>query len=465
MLASRSRNFSLYARKMICSGGMARRCGPEFGIERPMTTIANSAMPSLTGLPAVAPHSSPATRENRISDAGADLALLICVLFLGRFTLTFGHSLMELNIVPIVVIFIHQFISGRLLILHDRLLWFMAAAVVVTCSLLLNFASTMLPSYCLFIVMYMLFTLNRPSTAGRYKKTLRTFQFLMAILSILAIAQFMAQFVVDGRKLVEFYGILPEVLFTERFHTIIPIVPGSPLIKSNGIFLSEPSGLSQLAALAILIEVLEFRRPGHLLLFAIGLLLSYSGTGLLLFFGFVPLAAIRYKQARLPVLLAIAVVVGLVVTGAIDLTAFTSRIAEFNDTQASGFERFVSPFWLADEFFATAPLRVLLLGSGPGTMDAFARAHWYGGFAGTWIKLIYEYGLIGAFIFICFLVSCLRKSRCPGLLLAAILFAYVFLGGLLLDVSAVAMIVVFCTLNGPGSLLDCIKTADQYRPS
>jgi hypothetical protein len=430
-----------------------------------MTTIVNNGVPRLVGFPDVAPHSLPGTRANRISDAGADLALLICVLFLGRFTLTFGHSLMELNIVPIVLIFAHQFISGRLLILKERLLWLLSVAFVVTCSLLLNFASTMLPSYCLFIVTYTFFTLNRPSTVDRYQSTLRAFQLLMAILSVFAIGQFAAQFVVDGRKLIEFYGIFPEFLFTERFHTIIPITPGSPFIKSNGIFLSEPSGLSQLAALAILIEVLEFRRPLYLLLFALALLLSYSGTGLLLFFGFVPLAAIRYREARVPVLLVIAVVVCLVAIGAIDLSAFTSRVAEFDDTQASGFERFISPFWLAKEFLNTAPLRVLLVGNGPGTADAFARDHWYGGFASTWIKLLYEYGLIGGFIFMCFLASCLRKSRCPTLLLSAILFGYAFLGGLLLNVSAQTMVIVFCTLSGPVSRQHFIKRAERHGPS
>ena len=170
-----------------------------------MTTIVNNGVPRLVGFPDVAPHSLPGTRANRISDAGADLALLICVLFLGRFTLTFGHSLMELNIVPIVLIFAHQFISGRLLILKERLLWLLSVAFVVTCSLLLNFASTMLPSYCLFIVTYTFFTLNRPSTVDRYQSTLRAFQLLMAILSVFAIGQFAAQFVVDGRKLIEFY--------------------------------------------------------------------------------------------------------------------------------------------------------------------------------------------------------------------------------------------------------------------
>jgi len=48
----------------------------------------------------------------------------------------------------------------------------------------------MLSSYFLFIIMYSLFLLARPSTAKQYKSTLQSFQFLVALLSFLGIAQF-----------------------------------------------------------------------------------------------------------------------------------------------------------------------------------------------------------------------------------------------------------------------------------
>jgi hypothetical protein len=162
---------------------------------------------------------------------------------------------------------------------------------------------------------------------------------------------------------------------------------------------------------------------------------------------FVPLAALQYRNARLPVLLMVVFVVLLIASGAIDLMAFTSRVGEFQETRSSGFQRFVSPFWLARQFFATATPPTLLFGNGPGTTDAFVGAHWYAGFAGTWLKLIYEYGLVGSFVFVCFFASCLLNSRCPRLVLVAIVFGYIFLGGELLDPSAVTTIIVLCTLS------------------
>jgi hypothetical protein len=405
-----------------------------------------------------------------MSEAGIDIALLVCALFLQRFSVSFGNTVMSLDIVPAALIVVHQFVSGKLLIQYDRLLWFLAVGLAVTCSLLMNFKSTMLSSYFLFLVMYSLFTLSRPSTPDRYRSTLQAFQSLAALLSFLAMAQFVAQFVVDGRELVRFYGIFPEFLFASYdaggVNTIIPITDGSSLIKSNGIFLTEPSTLSQIAALGILIEVLEFRRPRYLLILALGSLLSYSGTGLMILLVFLPLAGLAHNKAGLSALLVVIFAIGLVATGIVDLSAFLSRVGEFEDTRASGFQRFVSPFWLAADHFDTASLPVLLLGSGPGTIKDFAARVWYGaGGAGTWIKLLFEYGLIGSFVFVCFLTFCFRRSRCPGLLLAAIVFYYIFLGGLFLSTPFLIIMMVLCTLSGPEPRRSRIDGTSRSRPS
>ncbi len=387
--------------------------------------------------------------QSWVTLVGADVALLTSALFLQRFTLSFGHSLMSLDVVPVAVLLIHQFASGRLLIQYDRLLWFLAAGLAVTCSMLINFKSTMLPSYCLLMITYFFFTLVRPSTADRYNHVLRAFQFLIALLSFLAIAQFIAQFWVDGRELIRFYGIFPEFLFTDQFNTIIPVTLGSSLIKSNGLFLAEPSTLSQIVALSILIEVFLFRRSRYLVLLTLGLLMSYSGTELVILLLFLPLTCIGRNRAGLPVLLLSVIAVALFATGTIDLSAFTSRVGEFENTEASGFERFISSFWMASEHFDTATLAVLLHGSGPGTMDGFVPHAFYAAFGGTWFKLLYEYGLIGSLVFLCFLASCFRGSWCPGIVRAAILVAYVFLGELFLTTPFLVIMIVLCTLSGP----------------
>ncbi len=373
-----------------------------------------------------------------------DIALLVSVLFLQRFTLPFGNTFLHLELVAIGFILLYQFISGNLLIQYDRLLWFLALGLAATSSLLLNFESTMLTGYALFIVFYSLFTLSRPSTPDQYKRTLQAFQFLVMLLSCLGLVQFVAQFVVNGAQLINFYGIVPDFLTSD---------PSSGwwdkprefggIIKSTGLFFQEPSHLSQITALGILIEVLEFRRPRYLLLIALGFLVAYSGTGLLLLLIFLPLAGLRRGEAGLSALFVVMLALGLVATGIIDLSAFTDRIGEFESRRSSAFMRFVSPVLLAGTHFDTASLQVLLVGSGPGTAKTFVDPGSGGGQRVSWFKMFYEYGIIGTFIFWCFLASCLRRSRCPGLVIAAIIFGFLFCG------MAITTTIALCTLSGP----------------
>jgi hypothetical protein len=380
------------------------------------------------------------------SETRVDIALLVSALFLQRFTLPFGNTFLRLDLVAIGFILLHQFLSGKLLIQYDRLLWFLALGFAATSSLLFNFSSTMLTGYSLFVVFYSLFTLSRPATLDQYKRTLQAFQCLVMVLSCLGLVQFFAQFVVDGRRLITFYGIVPDILTTDpsTFWWTPPRYFGNGIIKSNGLLLVEPSIFSQITAVGILIEVLEFRRPRYLIVMALGFLVAYSGTGSMLLLIFLPLAGLRHGKAALSGLLVVLFVLGLFATGMVDLWVFTSRVGEFEETGSSGFMRFVSPLWLAAKNFDTASLQALLIGHGPGTAKTFVDPWYGGGQIADWFKPFYEYGIIGLFVFCCFLASCLRRSKCPGLLVTAIIFAFLFLQG------SITTAIALCTLNGPG---------------
>jgi hypothetical protein len=393
------------------------------------------------------------------SETRVDIALLVSALFLQRFTLPFGNTFLHMDLVAIGFILLYQFLSGKLLIQRDRFLWFLALGSAATCSLLLNFSSMMLTGYFLFTVFYSMFTLGRPSTLDQYKRTLQAFQFLVMLLSCLGVAQFAAQFVVDGRELANFYGIVPDILFLDpATGTHEPRMLGA-IIQGTGIFLSEPSLLGQITALGILIEVLEFRRPRYLLVMALGFLVAYSGTGLVLLLIFLPLAGLRHSKAGLSALLVILFILGLVTTGIIDLSAFSSRVDEFGAPGTSGFGRFVSPIWLAAKQFDTGSLQALLAGSGPGMAKTFYDAWYGGGELANWFKLFYEYGLFGWFIFGCFLASCFRRSRCPGLVIAAIIFGFLFLQGMM------TITIALCTLNGSEHRRRRIDEGNRYGPS
>lgn len=384
------------------------------------------------------------------SETRIEVALLVSALFLQRFSLPFQRTFLMLDMVPVAFILLHQFISGKLVIQLDRLFWYLAAAFAATLSLLLNFNSTMLTSYFLFLVLYSMITLSRPSTPERYLSTLQTFQLLVAVLSWLAVAQFLAQFVVDGRRIIMFYGMLPDFLFgplhagaMNTIHTI----EGSQLLKSNGIFLAEPSNLSQVAALGILIEVLEFRRPRYLFVMMLGFLTAYSGVGGMILLLFLPLSALRDGKAGASVLFVIVTAIGVFATGLIESSVFLSRTGEFENTHASGFARFVSPLWLTAMHFETAPLQALLLGTGPGTAKALANiTRWWAANPSSWLKWLYEYGIIGSFLFACFCASCLRRSRCPGLVLTALIFIELFAAGFLTS-WFLTIVITLCTLQ------------------
>jgi hypothetical protein len=384
--------------------------------------------------------SAASIRQIYRSETRIDIALLVSALFLQRFSLQFGKTFLTLDLVPVAFILLHQFLSGKLVIHYERLLWFLALGLATTCSLLMNFKSAKLTSYFLFLVLYSLMTLSRPSTLDQYKSTLQVFQFLVMLLSCIAIAQFPAQFVVDGAKLIMFYGMIPDFLMAGAggMHTIHPIEGITTLLKSNAIFLAEPSTLSQITALGILIEVLEFRRPRYMLVMVPGFLLAYSGTGLMTLLLLLPLAGLSHGRVALSALLVVMSALGLFAIGVIDLSVFVSRSAEFEETGSSGFARFVAPVLLAAEFVDTVSLQAFLVGSGPGTGSSVV----------GWLRPFYEYGIIGAFVIVCFLTSCLRRSRCPKLVLAALIFSYLFLMGFL-DPSILTLIIVLCTLNGP----------------
>jgi hypothetical protein len=241
-------------------------------------------------------------------------------------------------------------------------------------------------------------------------------------------------------RLTKFYGIFPDYLFNQadvdhhdldQFH-----------FRSNGIFLNEPSFLAQATAIGILIEILEFGRTRYLAIIGIGLALSYGGTGLILLAVFLPMVALRHGRAGLSVLLFVIFALGLIGTGMIDQSFFFSRVGELQAIGSSGFSRFIAPFWLVAQQFQTESWQELLLGHGPGTIKFIVAKDWYtGDFAVTWLRLFDEYGIIGLFILSFFFASCFRRSRCPGLVIAAIMFAWLFLQGFFI------IMIPLCTLS------------------
>jgi hypothetical protein len=224
----------------------------------------------------------------------------------------------------------------------------------------------------------------------------RFFRAIMTCLVIIAISgllQFVAQFA--GLRLFSFTGILPkQILYEDGYNLVIGLGIGS-YNKSNGFFLLEPSIFSQFMAMGLIIEILIERRPWVLVLLAIGLVVSGSGTGWVVLASFV-LSSVFSMGVRGIILSAvIIVVVTVILLGIIVLVpdvsgALTGRLDELTRPGTSGHMRFITPFWLLSDIVSRSP-GTLLFGLGGGVSERLTMPYEY--VVNTPVKIGLEYGV------------------------------------------------------------------------
>ncbi len=220
----------------------------------------------------------------------------------------------------------------------------------------------------------------------------RIFSNLLALIALAGILQFVAQFA--GLSIFRFGDFLPaSILFEHGYNLEIPVGIGS-LLKANGFFLVEPSVFSQVLAVGIMIEILTSRRPARLALFAIALLLSFSGTGLIVLAVFLATAGLRVGRRAAVAIVGSAVALVIMVAAVVILVPavghiFQDRLAEFSDPKSSAFTRFVTPFWLAGDVLARTP-SALLAGIGASVSEHLTVPYEYA--INTPVKIFLEYG-------------------------------------------------------------------------
>lgn len=251
---------------------------------------------------------------------------------------------------------------------------------------------------------------------------------VFAIIAAAGIVQFLLQFV--GIHLFAFTGIVPGALLTEDSYNLqIPIGVGS-LLKSNGFFLLEPSIFSQFMAMAMIVEIVAFRRTAFLALFAGGLLLSMSGTGWIVLASFI--ASVAFSMGRRGVVISIATLGVLTIlvlsasTLAPDLAAaFNARLDEVFRQSTSGHMRFVTPFWLLSDVFTRDP-GAWLLGIGGGMSEQLTMPYEYD--VNTPVKIAVEYG-VPALVAYIVLFAAGRKTSLQRALLVPGMVLLLFAGG------------------------------------
>jgi O-antigen ligase len=377
------------------------------------------------------------------------VAVLFGCIFLQRFGIPLGELKLPVVVIVVAAVFGILTVQNRTLISEATLLPYLlfclyalfAAGLALAVPPQGTMASVLSVGYLLLVYVFIVLRI-RPA-AGTLE-TLAIFRSFVTFVAVCACVQFMAQFA--GISLFSFAGVIPESLLLEQsYNVVVPIWYGSAVHKANGIFLLEPSFLSQFVAVALVIEFLYFGSALRMAVLVLALLAAFSGTGLIIL-GFAVVMASLLEHRSLWRILTFLLVGGSIaaLSGALVAPEYVDsivrRMSELDSDQASGFIRFISPYMMVAD--ATADPRSIL-GFGPGTAERFdSLGYEYGINALT--KILIEYGIPGLLIYMALLLSAFYRAD-MRVLSAVGLFWFVFGGGYHLTPAIVYSLAVLFT--------------------
>lgn len=365
---------------------------------------------------------------------------IVGAVFLSRFAFAFAGRKLSLPLLVIVASIVGLAAFGRLRVHLPRfILYAVSTAALMTAAALGGSGRVSGMSFLLLAVLYLAYVFVVDGDEATYAWVIVAFRRICLVAAIAGIAQFVAQLVLPGPTLFTFRGIVPDSYLALEYNYVDPVgfLPG--FYKSNGFFLPEPSIFGQLMALAVICEVLFLGASYRLFVLALALFLSFSGSGALLCAIFIPLLLLRRGNPSLLLVAAGLVVLLFVFSDSRYLEPYLGRIGEFQSSQSSAFARFLSPFYLFNEFIFTST-RNTLLGLGPGAIDPFFNNFYTEVFDPTWGKLFFEYGLVGTLPFALFITCCFFADAPARWLSGALFLNYLLFGGYLLSAPVAGLV-------------------------
>ena len=254
---------------------------------------------------------------------------------------------------------------------------------------------------------------------------LRAFCNVSALIALLGIAQFAFQFVAGPEWAFPIESFIPREFRVLNINDRVPLYYGAAIFKANGVVMMEPSVFSQLCALGLTAELIGRNRTTRLLVYAGALVVSYSGTGLLVLAVTLPLVVILHERWDLLLRGLIFVVVLALFADPLNLDVTLRRTGEFSSTSSSAAARFISWQTLFAEHLWNSP-RAALFGHGAGTYADIAAS--YGASEMAHSKIIFEFGVLGGTLYFAFIVYCMLSSKAPWVLRIGMVVTY-FMNG------------------------------------
>jgi hypothetical protein len=261
-------------------------------------------------------------------------------------------------------------------------------------------------------VVSLLFTLTVPRVGKGPDDAMRFVSNFAAVVAACGIVQFGAQFVIGKSFAFPIENFVPRGFLTAGFNYLNPLYYGASILKSNGIFLLEPSFFSQMMAIGLIVELKQAKRLLRVGLFSLAIMVSYSGTGLLILLGTLPILLILERRFDLLLIMIGVAVLAIAIAVPLKLDLFLARLTEFGDPRSSASQRFIGWVYLANEMLGKDTGRALL-GYGAGTFRVVAHQSTYAVAEMLHSKILVEYGLLGFLAYVGFLMYCIFTAPFP----------------------------------------------------
>jgi hypothetical protein len=303
-----------------------------------------------------------------------------------------------------------------------------------------------LPSLFLFLFVYFPFVFEKRIKDNSDQAFFRLFYPMFLFVAVAGVCQFFLQFFYKPDWLFDYRPLIPDFLrFKNPMNTVIPIFS---FTKSNGFFLLEPSGFSQMMALGMYLCIIFPITFFSYYLFSIGLLLSFSGTGLILFF-FSSILGLKFSTAHRRYIPLLFLIFFTIISFLNEDSLLLTRMGEFSGgtelETSSAAARFKNPIITLKEYLFDSP-GSFIFGQGPGTITRVPKD--YMAHDPAWAKLLFEYGFGGGLFFLCFILFSVAKENSRRDLSFLFFIQWFFLGGHLLSLDLIAVYITYYKFSG-----------------
>ena len=330
-------------------------------------------------------------------------ASVISPLFLSQIALNIGAFPVSTDLLCYALFAVYLLVSGYASLSFTSLTLFLTAAALACFRMVLTKSTTISwTSLLLLLALYSPFSFHLKKQEDlRAVQRYIQYAFISAATVIAAIATAQIILVNAGiSPLRNIYFILPQAIRGAGVYTFTR--EGGGIVKANGFFLRESADLSIVTGLALMIEYYTRKRLRVLGILGAGFLCSFSGSGI---FAIAAGFLLPKSISRIPLFFAVAIglTVSLFVLYNLEipgLSIWFDQLSEFTTPNTSAYARFVAPLEMVQRSFDIG-VDTTWLGNGGGTLlrDIQMLKLKYEINDPTWAKLIYEYGLLGFFLF------------------------------------------------------------------